>query len=91
VTTDGGEFDPPGVVPLAVQNLPENDPQFQAGIFAENLVSERPREVVLQSQLGRVDVGRRRNVPLFYPLAEDITDVRKVMARLGHLGRHGGH
>ena len=91
VTTDGGAFEAPGVVPVEVQNLPENDPQFQAGIFGVNQVSPREREAVLQSQLGRIDVGGRRNVPLFYPLSEDITDVRKIMARLGHLGRHGPH
>lgn len=93
VTTHGGEFVAPGLVPVEVQNLPENDPQFQVGIFAVDLVSERPRdrEAVQQSLLGRVDVGARRNVPLFYPLAEDITDVRKVMARLGALGKHGPH
>jgi len=92
VTTHGGEFIPPGVVPLAIQNLPENDPQFQAGIFGTDLVSvRREREVILQTRLGRVDVGARRNVPLFFPLAGDQADVRKVMARLGALGKHGPH
>lgn len=93
VTTHGGEFIPPGLVPVEVQNEPENDPRFQLGIFGTDLVSVRPREreVLQQSLLGKIDVGARRNVPLFYPLAEDITDVRKVMARLGALGKHGPH
>lgn len=91
VTTDGGEFDPPGVVPVEVQNLPENDPRLMEGIFAEDKVSPRDRTTTLMTRAGRVDVGGRRNVPLFYPLSDDIKDVRKVMARLGALGRHGPH
>lgn len=93
VTTHGGEFIAPGVVPLAVQNEPENAHGFQVGISGTDLVSVRPREreAIQQSRLGRVDVGARRNVPLFYPLADDLTDVRKVMARLGALGKHGPH
>ncbi len=91
VTTDDGAFTPPGVVPLAVQNAPENDPKFQEGIYAESTVSRRARQAIQQSRLGRVDVAGRRNVPLFYPLSDNPADVRKVMARLGALGKHGPH
>lgn len=91
VTTDGGEFTPPGVVPLAVQNQPENDPKFQAGISAEGTVARRARRAIEQTQLGRVDIAGRRNVPLFYPRSDNPADVRKVMARLGALGKHGPH
>lgn len=91
VTTDGGEFEAPGVVPVEIQNLPENDPKLMVGVFGENKVAPRERETMLLTRAGRVDVGGRRDVPLFYPLSDDVKDVRKVMGRLGAIGRHGPH
>jgi hypothetical protein len=91
VTTHGGEFQPPGLVPLAIQDRPENDPQFQAGIFPPSTVPRPQRQLEMRSRIGRVHSGGRRNVPLFYPMSDDIQDVRKVMGRLGALGRHGPH
>jgi len=91
VTTHAGEFQAPGIVPFEVQNLPENDPEWQAGIYPASTVSRPQRVVDARSRLGRLNTGGRRNVPLFYPFSDDIEDVRKVMARLGALGRHGTH
>jgi len=91
VTTHAGSFQPPGVVPVAVQNQPENDPKLQAGIYPASTVSRPQRTLEMRSRIGRVHTGGRRNVPLFYPFSDDIEDVRKVMARLGALGRHGPH
>jgi hypothetical protein len=53
--------------------------------------SVRDHPIQTQTELGRLDVPGRRNVPLFYPMAEDFTDVRKVLAPLGAPGKHGGH
>ena len=88
VTTHGGEFVPPGIVPDEVRDRLENDPRFQEGIFDSSQMAMQ-RNVVLQSRQGRVRVGGRRNVPIFYPRAGNFADVRKIMARLGALGRHG--
>jgi hypothetical protein len=89
VTTDDGPFDAPGAVAPAIQNLPENDPQFQAGIFPVSTVTERNLTVRRETKVARVDIPGRAQVPLFYPMAGDWTDVRRVMARLGALGKHG--
>ena len=89
VTTDGGDFEPPGVVPLDVLNRPENDPKFQEGIYAEDIVSPRSRSVVLQSQVGRINAPGHRNAPVFYPRPTNAADVRHIFGRLGVLGHHG--
>lgn len=91
VTTHAGNFNPPGIVPLSELNRPENDPHFQDGIYATSTVSRAARSVELRSRIGRAKIRGRRSAPLFYPLAGDVTDVRKVMGRLGALGRHGAH
>jgi hypothetical protein len=89
VTTHDGDFNPPGVVPLSVQNDPANYSGFQEGIRAEPTLPLGNQTPEMRSRIGRVNVGGRRSVPLFYPMSDDFTDVRKVMARLGGLGRHG--
>ncbi len=89
VTTHSGDFQAPGTVPLEIQDLPENDPKWQAGINVVSTIRPPKRIADMRSRLGRVNTGGHRNVPLFYPFSDDIEDVRKVMARLGALGRHG--
>ncbi|HYD48125.1 MAG TPA: hypothetical protein VEB21_07255, partial [Terriglobales bacterium] len=91
VTTDGGEFTPPGIVPLAILDRIENYSRLQEGIFAESPLARRERIADQRSRIGRVNVPGQRNVPLFYPRSGNFADVRKVMSRLGALGKHGGH
>ena len=91
VTTHDGDFHAPGAVPAEIQSLAENDPKWQEGIYPASTVTRPPRTIEMRSRLGRVNTAGRRNVPLFYPFSDDIEDVRKVMARLGALGRHGPH
>ena len=89
VTTDGGDFTPPGVVPFEIQNLPENYSRLQEGVYAQSPISPRTRIADQRTRVGRVDLPGQRSVPLFYPRSGNWADVRKIMARLGALGRHG--
>ena len=86
------------MVPPRIQDLPENDPQFQAGIFARGTVSSTAYSVrVPTKSAGAPPFGGQRNaVPaavngahLFDPRPENPFDVRKALTRFGHLNGHG--
>ncbi len=86
VTTASGAFHAPGLVPIDVQNRPENDPQFHQMLEPLAQMPVPMRKLTLSTE--RTEPGKRR-VPLFYPRRDNPYDFRKVLNRLGHL--HGGH
>ena len=86
VTKAAGVFHAPGLVPVDVQNRPENDPQFHQMSEPPTQMPVPMRKLTLSTE--RNEPGRRR-VPLFYPRRDNPFDFRKVLNRLGHL--HGGH
>lgn len=89
VTTTDGEFRPPGVVPLEVLDRPENDPKMQAFAYPKSTV--RPPKTRTLSAMSRASdrFEPRGRVPLFYPRADNVFDVRKALSRFGHLAGHG--
>jgi hypothetical protein len=90
VTKSAGAFHAPGLVPVDVQNRPENDPQFHQMFGPPTQMPQFTPKVTRKFTIateGR-EPGKRR-VPLFYPRRDNPFDVRKVLNRLGHL--HGGH
>jgi hypothetical protein len=82
VTRAAGPFQPPGLVPPAVQNQPENDPKFQRGARARWTIPHVERRVKRASRVGeRCDAGRC--VPWLDPIADDPFDVRGAIRRYG--------
>ncbi len=86
VMRTAGAFHAPGLVPVDIQNRPENDPQLHQMLAPPTQMPRNLRKLTLP--MGRNESGKRR-VPLFYPRRENPFDFRKVLNRLGHL--HGGH
>ena len=82
------DFKPPGVVPLAVLDRPENDPKMQAFVYPRSTV-RAPKQRTLAAMSRPVDrFEPRGKVPLFYPRADNPYDVRKALSRFGHLAGH---
>jgi hypothetical protein len=90
ITTHTGAFRAPGPVPFEVLNAPENDPKFQTGIRAKSTLYATEPKAMMRAM---TELSRRREpgreVPLFYPRADNPFDVRKALSRFGHLRGHG--
>lgn len=89
VTIGAGDFHPPGPVPLEILDRPENDPKMQAFVYPTSTVKAPKvmRKMIAQSRtIDRFEP--RGKVPLFYPRADNQFDVRKSMARFGHMAGH---
>lgn len=88
VTTHaGGDFNPPGVVPFAILDRPENDPKMQAFIYPKTTVRlPKKKLMALTRPVDRYEP--RGRVPMFYPRMDNPFDVRKAFARFGHLAGH---
>ncbi|MBI4511749.1 MAG: PHP domain-containing protein [Deltaproteobacteria bacterium] len=87
VKQGSGKWQPPGLVPIEVQDQPQNDPHLQEGIYERYGTSSRVFPVRAESRLGdRLDLNRK--VPLFFPRTDNLLDVRKTLSRFGHLGGH---
>jgi hypothetical protein len=88
VTRGSGDFQPPGVVPFDILDQPSNDPKMQAFTYLQSTVrAPKARKMNAQST-ARDRFEPRGKVPLFYPRAENVLDVRKALSRFGHLGGH---
>ena len=88
VTTHAGDFKPPGVVPLAVLDRPENDPKMQVFAYPTSTVTASSTRRSRAESRGTDRYEARGRVPLFYPRVENPLDVRKAMSRFGHLAGH---
>lgn len=89
VTRTSAPFVPSGPVPVEVQDLPENDPRFMAGIYAQSTIASptsKPLKLETDTTTWKHPNGRR--VPMFYPRPGNFADVRKTLSRMGHLGGH---
>lgn len=88
VTRGSGPFQPPGVVPIAIQSKPENDPRFQPFRYPKSTVEALTVRKLAARSSTTDRFEPRGRVPLFYPRADNPLDVRKAISRFGHLGGH---
>jgi hypothetical protein len=89
LTKGEGPFKPPGVVPVEVQNLPENDPKMFAYVYPRSTVRRKAKRALRAETRPTERDDLRGKVPMFHPRSDNPFDVRKALSRFGHFKGHG--